>query len=141
MPPYLLHGRGHGRGMELILCHPAGRGQSRVQGHIPIQVQGVDHVRLVDVGEDVDNLWGDAKTHETGSWQAMEDAKCTESARGSGAELGRGDSGEGAAFLLCATSPMAEHRGLTLHPSSSRLTSPINCRPLAATGCPIQAWR
>lgn len=55
-PLYLLHGCGHSRGMELILCHPAGRGRGRVQGHVPIQGQGVDHIRLVDVGEDVDDL-------------------------------------------------------------------------------------
>lgn len=44
--------------------------------------------------------------HEMGNWQAVGDAKCTEPAGilSSGAELGRGDSGEGIPFF-CVLHP------------------------------------
>lgn len=72
-PHYLLHGCGHSRGTELLLCHPAGWGRGRLQGDTPIQGKGVDHVCLVDVREDMDNLRGDGKTHGKGSWQVAGD--------------------------------------------------------------------
>lgn len=141
LPKHLLHGRGHCRGTELLLCDPAGRGRGKVQGHVPVQGQGVHHIGLVDVREDMDNLQGEGETLKLAACrqQGMHHLPHKHTARALRSRAGCGSgASRGQEPPSRAAAPIAEHVGLAPRPT---LTSPMNRKLPAATGCPIHAWR